>query len=116
MILYPKRESNSIIQDLAYFFQKLFFFCLQLLNGITLTQLYEIIKLQCFYKQYSEMFKTRLNNVFDCHNFQGIKFITQQSLSFYHLRKYEFKGSFPDSLNPMWNYCRDVESTSYFLF
>ena len=118
----PKAAIKFYYSRFGIIFSKTIFSCLQLLNYfflspvIALTPLSKIIKLQCFYKQYSEMFKTLLNNVCDCHDLQGIKFITQQRLGFNHLQKHEFKCNFPDSLNPMCNYCRDVESTSYFLF
>ena len=39
------------------------------------------------------------NSVFECHNLQGIKFLTRLRLGLSHLREHKFKHSFQDSLN-----------------
>ena len=48
------------------------------------------------------------NSVFECHNPQGIKFLTRLRLGLSHLREHKFKHSFQDLLNPF-------ESASHFL-
>ena len=39
------------------------------------------------------------NSVFECHNSQGMKFLTRLRLGLSHLREHKFKHSFQDSLN-----------------
>ena len=56
-----------------------------------------------------------LNSVFECHNPQGIKFLTRLLLGLSHLREHKFKHSFQDSLNPLCKCGAEVESTSHFL-
>ena len=55
------------------------------------------------------------NNVFDCHNPQGIKYVTRLRLGLSHLREHKFKHNFQDCLNPLCSCGIDVESTSHFL-
>ena len=55
------------------------------------------------------------NSVFECHNPQGIKFLTRLRLGLSHLREHKFKHSFQDSLNPLCKCGAEVESTSHFL-
>ena len=55
------------------------------------------------------------NSIFECHNPQGIKFLTRLHLGLSHLREHKFKRSFQSSLNA-WCKCGfEVESTSHFL-
>ena len=55
------------------------------------------------------------NSVFECHNLQKIKFLTRLHLGLIHLREHKFKHIFQDSLNPLWMWVAEVESTSHFL-
>ena len=55
------------------------------------------------------------NSVFECHNPQGIKFLTRLRLGLSHLREHKFKHSFQDSLNPLCKCGAEVESTTHFL-
>ena len=55
------------------------------------------------------------NSVFECHNHQGIKFLTRLCLGLSHLREHKFKHSFQDSLNPVCKCGAEVESTTRFL-
>ena len=41
------------------------------------------------------------DSVFECHNPQGIKFLTRHHLGLSNLREHKFKHSFQDSLNPL---------------
>ena len=52
---------------------------------------------------------------FECHNPQGIKFLTRLRLGLSHLREHKFKHSFQDSLNSLCKCGADVESTTLFL-
>ena len=55
------------------------------------------------------------DSVFECHNLQGIKFLTRHHLGLSNLREHKFKHSFQDSLNPLFNCGAEVESTSHYL-
>ena len=55
------------------------------------------------------------NSVLQCHNLQGIKFLTRLCLVLSHLREHKFKHSFQDSLSPLCKCGAEVESTSHFL-
>ena len=55
------------------------------------------------------------NSVFECHNPQGIKFLTRLRLGLSHLREHKFKHSFQDSLNPLCKCGAEVELTTHFL-
>ena len=55
------------------------------------------------------------NSVFECHNPQGIKFLTRLRLGLSHLREHKFKHSFQDWLNPLCKCGDEVDSTSHFL-
>ena len=55
------------------------------------------------------------NSIFDCHNPQGIEFLTKLDLGLSHLHEHKFKQSFQDSLNPLGKCSAEAESTSHFL-
>ena len=54
-------------------------------------------------------------SVFECHNPQGIKFLTKLRFGLSHLRELKFKHSFEDLLNPLCKCAADFESTTDFL-
>ena len=54
------------------------------------------------------------NSVFDIRNTKAIKLITRLRISLSHLREHKLKHSFQDTLNPLWNYGQDIESTTHF--
>ena len=54
-------------------------------------------------------------SAFECHNLQGIKFLTRLHLGLGHLREHRFKHNFQDSLNPLCKCGAEVESISHFL-
>ena len=54
------------------------------------------------------------NSVFECHNPQGIKFLTRLRLGLSHLHEPKFKHSFQDSLNPLCKCSAEVESSTHF--
>ena len=55
------------------------------------------------------------NSIFECHNLQGIKFLTRLRLGLSHLHKHKFKHSFQDLLNPLCKCGAEVESTTHLL-
>ena len=54
------------------------------------------------------------DSVFECHNPQGIKFLTRHHLGPCHLCEHKFKHSFQDSLNPLCKCGAEGESTTHF--
>ena len=57
------------------------------------------------------------NASFDCHSPRGIKLITRLGLGLSHLREHKVKHSFQETVNPLCNCDRDIESsTHFFLF
>ena len=55
------------------------------------------------------------NSVYNCHNPEGLKFITRLRLGLSYLREHKFKNSFQDTINPLCSCGLDVESTGHFL-
>ena len=51
------------------------------------------------------------SSVFQCHNPQGIKFLTRLHLGLNYLFEHKFKYSFQDSLNPLCKCSIEVELT-----
>ena len=54
------------------------------------------------------------NNVFNCHNCKGIKYLTRLRLGLSHLREHKFKHSFQDTLNSFCSCGLDVETNTHF--
>ena len=69
------------------------------------------------------LFKTKIlkfirpspNSVYNCHNPNGLKFITRLRLGLSHLREHKLKHSFQDTVNPLCSCGLDIESTEHFL-
>ena len=55
------------------------------------------------------------SSVFNCHNLQGIKFLTRLRSGLRHFREHKFKHSFQNLLNSLCKCGFDTESTSHFL-
>ena len=53
--------------------------------------------------------------MFQCHNPQGINFLTRLCLGLSHFHEHKFKHIFQDSLNPLCKCGFDNKSTSHFL-
>ena len=68
-----------------------------------------------FKKSILQFIRPISNSVFDCHNPQGIKYVTRLRLGLSHLREHKFQHNFQDCLNPLCSCGKDVESTSHFL-
>ena len=54
------------------------------------------------------------NSVFDIHHPLWIKLLTRLRLGFSHLHKHKFKHCFQDTLNPLCEWVKDIESTMHF--
>ena len=59
--------------------------------------------------------KPSSNSLFNCHSLKGIKLITRLRLDLSHLRKHKFRHNFQDTLNPIWSFGDDIETTIYYL-
>ena len=67
-----------------------------------------------FKKNILQFIRRTANFVYNCHNTKGIKLITLLRLGLSHLREHKSKHNFQESLNPLCNCGRDIESTTYF--
>ena len=67
-----------------------------------------------FKKNILQFIRPTANSVYNCHNPKGIKLITRLRLGLSHLREHKFKHNFQESLNPLWNCGRGIESTTNF--
>ena len=55
------------------------------------------------------------NNVFNCYNSKGIKYLARLSLGLSHLREHNFKQGLQDTLNSFCSCDLDVEINMHFL-
>ena len=55
------------------------------------------------------------NNIFQCHNHKGIKYLTRLRVNFSHLRDHKFQHSFQDAINPLCNCSLEPETTNHFI-
>ena len=73
-------------------------------------------------QQTSITFKKKLLNfirpcsssIFDIHNPIGNKLLTRLRLGFSHLHEHKFRHCFQDTLNPLCEFGKDIESTMHF--
>ena len=54
------------------------------------------------------------NSIFDVHNSLGIKLLTRLRLCLSPLHEHKFKHCFQDTLNPLCECAKDIESTMHF--
>ena len=54
------------------------------------------------------------NSIFDIHNPLGIKLLTRLRLGLSHLHEHKFRHCFQDTLNPLCECSKDIESTMHF--
>ena len=54
------------------------------------------------------------NSIFDIHNLLGIKLLTRLRLGLSHLHEHKFRHCFQNTLNPLWESGKDIESTMHF--
>ena len=58
--------------------------------------------------------RPRTNSIFDNHNPLGIKLLTRLHLGLSHLHEHKFRHCFQDTLNPLCECSKDIESTMHF--
>ena len=56
------------------------------------------------------------NSIFDIHNPPGIKLLTRLRLGLGNLHEHKFRHCFQDTLNPLCECRKDIESTMHFFF
>ena len=54
------------------------------------------------------------NNIFQCHNPKGIKYLTRLRVNFSHLRNHKLKHSFQGTINPLCHCSLEAETTIHF--
>ena len=54
------------------------------------------------------------NSIFDIHKLLGIKLLTRLHLGLSHLHEHKFRHCFQDTLNPLCECSKDIESTMHF--
>ena len=67
-----------------------------------------------FKKNFLKFIRPSLNNVFNCHNWEGIKYLTKLRLGLNHLREHKFRHSFQDNLNEFCLCGLDIETNMHF--
>ena len=70
--------------------------------------------LNVFKKSLLKFIRPSPNNVFNCHNCKGIKYLTRLRLGLSHLCEHKFKYSFQDTLNPFCLCGLDVQTNTHF--
>ena len=58
--------------------------------------------------------RPRVNSIFDIHNLLGIKLLTKLHLGLSHLHEHKFRHYFQNTLNPLCECRKDIESTMHF--
>ena len=67
-----------------------------------------------FKKRLLNFIRPCANSIFDIHNPLGIKLLTRLRLGLSHLHEHKFRHCFQDTLNPLCECGKDIESTMYF--
>ena len=70
--------------------------------------------LNTFKKKLLNFIRPCANSIFDIHNSLGIKLLTRLCLALIDLHEHKFRHCFQDTLNPLCEYGKDIESTIYF--
>ena len=105
----PEIQLKLLYFKLNINFSKNIFFRPLLLNETSTTSL------SVFKRNLLKFISPFPNNVFNCHNCKGIKYLTRLRLGISHLREHKFKPSFQDTLNPFCSWDLDVERNTHFL-
>ena len=71
--------------------------------------------LNIFIKSILKFIRPSQDRVYNCHNAKGIKLLTRLRVGLSHLCEHKFKHSFQDTLNPICNCGKDIETTSHYL-
>ena len=69
--------------------------------------------LNIFKKSILKFIRPSQNRVCNCHNPKGIKLFTGLRVGLSHLCEHKFKHSFQDTLKPICNCGKDIETTSH---
>ena len=70
--------------------------------------------LNAFKKKLLNFIRPCANSIFDIHNPLGIKFLTRLRLGLSPLQEHKFRHCFQDTLNPLCECAKDIESTMHF--
>ena len=70
--------------------------------------------LNTFKKKLLNFIRPCANSIFDIHNPLGIKLLTRLRLGLSHLHEHKFRHCFQDTLNPLCECSKDIESTMHF--
>ena len=67
--------------------------------------------LNTFKKKLLNFIRPSANSIFDIHNPLGMKLLTGLRLGLSHLQEHKFRHYFQDTLNPLCEYSKDIETT-----
>ena len=70
--------------------------------------------LNTFKKKLLNFIRPCVNSIFDIHNLLGIKILTRLRLGLIHLHEHKFRHCFQETLNPLCECGKDIESTMHF--
>ena len=70
--------------------------------------------LNTFKKKLLNFIRSCANSIFDLHNPLGIKLLARLRLGLSHLHEHKFRHCFQDTLNPLCECSKDIESTMHF--
>ena len=94
---------------------KTHFFLLLYQIGTSLTSTLETQQTSItFKKKLLNFIRPCPNSIFDIHNPIGKKLLTRLHLGFSHLHEHKFRHCFQDTLNPLCEFGKDIESTMHF--
>ena len=85
------------------------------MNGINWILKFKMILSYIFKKNILKFIKPTTNNIPDCQNLKGIKYLTTFWLGLTHLHEHKFKNNIQDTLNPLCTCGYDVKNTCNFL-
>ena len=71
-------------------------------------------RLNTFKKKLLNFIRPCANSIFDIHNPLGIKLLTRLRRGLSHLHEHKFRHWFQDTLNPLCEYSKDIQSTMHF--
>ena len=60
--------------------------------------------------------RPKKNSNFAIHDTKGLKLLTRLRLKFSHLNEHKFRHGFRDTVDPMYKYSLETETTLHFLF
>ena len=69
---------------------------------------------EVFKKHTLNFIRLKPNNIYNIHKPLGVKYLTILRIEFSHLKEHKFKHNFQNSVGPMCNCNRDIETTILF--